>query len=67
MPNAPHLLTEFAAARWLGLSPTTLRAMRRAGTGPTWYDLRREPSTRAVVRYPLTGLQDWLEAREVKP
>jgi predicted DNA-binding transcriptional regulator AlpA len=58
------LITESEAAERLSLSVRTLADMRRASTGPRWYDLGA--GGRPVVRYKPSELDEWLASRAAK-
>lgn len=53
-------LPEPAAARYIGMSVGYMRHERRCGSGPSYLRLGR------AVRYRITDLEAWLEARLVR-
>lgn len=55
------LLSAKAAAKWLGLSPTTLAIMRTQGRSPRWCKL--SPGRSGRVLYRLEDLQEYVSAR----
>ncbi|MEO7937735.1 MAG: helix-turn-helix domain-containing protein [Burkholderiaceae bacterium] len=57
-PDGRH--DETAAAAYLGLKPTTLRAWRARGTGPAYYRAGK-------VWYRVVDLVAWIESRRVEP
>lgn len=54
------LLTEYAAARILGMSAAWLRRCRWAGTGPEYVRHAR------AVRYEPAAIRRWIEERRVQ-
>lgn len=52
------LITEAQAAERLQVSVRTLADMRRAGSGPRWYDLGT--GARPIVRYRAGDVDAWL-------
>ncbi len=55
--NAPSLLTEDDAAKFLNVDCRTLQAWRVRGGGPVYRKLGR------LVRYSMADLETWLNAR----
>jgi excisionase family DNA binding protein len=60
MTNAAKAITTAEAARFLGLSESTLAKMRLNGNGPVYCKLGR----RVVYRQP--DLEEWLESRTTR-
>ena len=56
-PYSPAVLDTRAAARFVGLSSSTLEKLRVTGTGPTYLKLGH------IVRYMPEDLARWLAAR----
>ncbi|MGD1092685.1 MAG: helix-turn-helix domain-containing protein [Bryobacteraceae bacterium] len=52
-----YTLTERQASHVIGVSPDTLRAWRRKGTGPRWFKAGR------LCRYRHDWLLEWMDAR----
>jgi excisionase family DNA binding protein len=57
MTDIPGVLNAIAAARYLGLSPSTLAKMRLSGNSPAFLKLGRR------VLYRRVDLDRWLESR----
>lgn len=57
-PRAPRLLTPHDLARYLGVTPRTLRNWERDGTGP-----RRIMLAPTTPRYHPRDVQAWLQSR----
>jgi len=60
--SADRLLSTAEAARVVGLTPKTLRELRCQRRGPRC--LKAGNAKQARVRYPLSGLQDWVSQME---
>jgi predicted DNA-binding transcriptional regulator AlpA len=58
LSTADPALSTQDAARYLGVSPVTLRKWRCEGIGPTWMKI-----TEARVRYLRSDLDAWLASR----
>lgn len=57
-PEPEPLLSPEETAEYLGVSKDHLRRLRRSGEGPAWIRVSER-----VVRYKLSDLQSWVEAR----
>lgn len=64
LENGGDVLTESQCARLLGVSPSTLENMRRAGNGPPYS--RISSGKKGGVRYLRPRVMEWLAEREVK-
>ena len=60
MPDLPKVISAKAAARFVGLSESTLAKLRLNGNGPIYCKLGRR------VVYRLTDLEKWLESRTTR-
>lgn len=60
MPELPKVIGAKAAARYVGLSESTLAKLRLNGNGPTYCKLGRR------VVYRLTDLDQWLQSRTAR-
>lgn len=59
MAESSPLLTAEQVSQYLQISPRTLEKMRADGSGPKFVRLGHK-----TVRYRLTDVQTWLQARE---
>lgn len=62
--SADRLLSTAEAARVVGLTQKTLRELRCQRRGPRC--LKAGDSKQSRVRYPLSGLQEWVSQMEVR-
>ena len=62
--SADRLLTTAEAARAVGLTQKTLRELRCQRRGPRC--LKAGDSKQSRVRYPLSGLQEWVAQMRVR-
>jgi len=60
MPDLPKVITAKVAARYVGLSASTLAKLRLNGNGPTYCKLGRR------VLYRPTDLDEWLQSRTAR-
>ena len=60
MPDMPKVVSAVLAARFVGLSESTLAKLRLNGNGPTYCKLGRR------VVYRLTDLEQWLQSRTAR-
>ena len=60
MSDTPRVLAAKAAARFVGLSESTLAKLRLNGNGPTYCKLGRR------VVYRLADLEQWLQSRTAR-
>ncbi|UQE74698.1 helix-turn-helix domain-containing protein [Gordonia sp. PP30] len=65
MTETDSLLSTLSAAAYIGMTPGTLRAWRKQGTGPAY--VKTGDDDRAAVRYRRSDLDRWLDDRTVRP